>query len=578
MIRAFPATTTYIILIVALLTAACTSAATPTVTPAPTNTQPPSPTDTPVPSPTPTPTVQVDLPPPDLKVAFIGDQGTNNDAQAVLMLIKEEGAELVIHQGDLAYGRNFALWQPMVDDALGSSFPYFFSIGNHDIREWDQYQQWFSDRLNQIPEAECTGELGINSVCVYKGLSIVLSGAGTSGENHAEYIWEAFATDNHIWRICSWHKNMRKMQSGSMLDETGWDVYEACRENGAIIATAHEHAYSRTFLMANFENQTVASESSTLVLEPGKSFAFVSGLGGRSIRNQDQNWPWMASVFTSDQNADYGALFCTFHIDGSPDHADCYFKDIQGRVPDRFTLVSDLSGSGVSRSDRSRSMPAATLPSCSSPLVDAVSSGLTNGSILRIAHTTSGPQRLMLVGVSINNDNFETVSSIIYGGAPLRLVNTITRADDARVEIWKLEDPPLGNHEVEITFSEDLERQAVAGVVTFNEVEPSDPLGAFAGNSSTSSTVNLTVSSAIGEVVFSVFSCETCGSVTFLSPAAARWEISAGNGIEIGVGATHQGTAPNVSVRAALENRDHWAMGGISVRPREDSLSPCGPE
>jgi hypothetical protein len=577
-IRALSATVAAsIVPIVALLAAACTPATTPTITPAPTNTQLPAPTGTPVPSPTPTPTVQVDLPPPDLKVAFIGDQGTNNNAQAVLKLIKEEGAELVVHQGDLAYGRNFALWQPMIDDVLGSSIPYLFSIGNHDIREWDQYQQWFTERLSLIPEAECIGELGINAVCVYKGLSIVLSGVGTSGENHEEYIWEAFATDNHIWRICSWHKNMHKMQSGSMLDETGWGVYEACRENGAMIATAHEHSYSRTYLMASFENQTIASESSTLVIEPGKSFAFVSGLGGRSIRTQDQDWPWMASIFTSDQNADYGALFCTFHVNGMPDHAECYFKDILGRVPDRFTLVSDLSGSRVSRGDRSSSTSVATLPPCSSPLVDAVSSGSTNGSILRIAHTTSGPHRLMLVGVSINNDNFEMVSSIIYGGAPLTLINSVTQADDARAEIWKLVNPPLGNHEVVITFSEDLERQAVAGVVTFNGVEPSDPLGTFAGNSSTGSTANLTVSSAIGELVLSVFSCETCGSIAFLSPAATWWEISAGTGIEIGVGATHQGMSPNVSVRAALENRDHWAMGGISVKPRPNPTTPCGP-
>ena len=43
------------------------------------------------------------------------------------------------------------------------------------------------------------------------------------------------------------------------------------------------------------------------------------------------------------------------------------------------------------------------------PLVDAVSSGTTSGTSLTISHTTSGSDRLMLVGISINNDDLETV-------------------------------------------------------------------------------------------------------------------------------------------------------------------------
>ena len=99
--------------------------------------------------------------------------------------------------------------------------------------------------------------------------------------------------------------------------------------------------------MSSFENQTVVNQSSTLELEAGKSFAFVSGLAGKSIRDQDQTWSWMAAVYTSDQNANYGALFCTFNVDGFSNHAECYFKDIDGAVPDQFDLVSNLPGVAV---------------------------------------------------------------------------------------------------------------------------------------------------------------------------------------------------------------------------------------
>ena len=36
-------------------------------------------------------------------VAFIGDQGINNDSRAVLQLIRSEAVDLVLHQGDLDY-------------------------------------------------------------------------------------------------------------------------------------------------------------------------------------------------------------------------------------------------------------------------------------------------------------------------------------------------------------------------------------------------------------------------------------------------------------------------------------------
>jgi hypothetical protein len=264
------------------------------------------------------------------------------------MLIKDEGTDLVIHSGDFDYGDNPEAWDQQISEILGPTFPYFISIGNHDRNMWEGsngYQAKMQQRINQIPGVQCYGDLGVRSYCDYMGFRVILSGVGMVGESdesHATYIKEQFANDNHIWRICSWHKNMNKMQMGTKGDDTGWGVYDNCREAGAIIATGHEHSYSRTYLMSSFENQTIANQSSTLELEEGKSFAFVSGIAGKNIRNQDQNWPWMAAVFTSDQDANFGALFCTFNINGQANRATCFFKDIDGVVPDRFELVSKL--------------------------------------------------------------------------------------------------------------------------------------------------------------------------------------------------------------------------------------------
>ncbi len=96
-------------------------------------------------------------------------------------------------------------------------------------------------------------------------------------------------------------------------------------------------------MLDNFETQRVASTSGTLGIEEGKTFAFVSGLGGASISNMDQDGPWWATVYSSDQGANFGALFCAFFVNNDPNRASCYFKDIDGNVADRFELINNIT-------------------------------------------------------------------------------------------------------------------------------------------------------------------------------------------------------------------------------------------
>jgi hypothetical protein len=144
---------------------------------------------------------------------------------------------------------------------------------------------------------------------------------------------------------------MKLMQAGGKSDETGWGVYEESRAGGAIIATGHEHSYERTHLLSSMMNQTVASTSNTLTLTKGNSFVFVSGLGGESVRVQKLGGPWWASIYTLTcllgdpvcrPNANYGALFGVFNVDGQANKASFYFKDINGVIADSFTVISDV--------------------------------------------------------------------------------------------------------------------------------------------------------------------------------------------------------------------------------------------
>lgn len=285
-------------------------------------------------------------------VAFIGDQGLTKNSRAVLRMIKQQGADMVLHQGDFEYKKNPGAWDTMINDILGEDFPYFGSIGNHDRKAWHGprgYQAKLRARLARIEGARCSGDLGVRSVCSYRGLFFILSGIGTLPKDsiddprHVAYIKDQLERTDAAWRICTWHKNQRTMQLGGKSSDVGWQAYEACREGGAIVATAHEHSYSRTHLMDNFKSHSVVSRSNTLVLEKGKSFAFVSGLGGKGIRNQERDGDWWAARYTEDQGADYGALFCTFNAGGDPDRAHCYFRDISGKVPDRFDIINAVN-------------------------------------------------------------------------------------------------------------------------------------------------------------------------------------------------------------------------------------------
>lgn len=284
--------------------------------------------------------------PQNFKVAFIADQGLGENSRKVLELIKKEGTNMVLHQGDFDYEDNPDAWDRQINEFLGEDFPYFASIGNHDVTAWERYKKKLEERLKRIEGAQCVGDLGVKSACKYKGIFFILSGVDIEEKRHDEYINEQLANDNSIWRICSWHKNQRLMQVGHKGDETGWKVYEECRKGGAIIATGHEHSYSRTYLMGDFSRQIIASKSNILRIEKGKSFAFVSALGGESIRYPNEDLAkkeWWAAIYTAAQNANYGALFCTFNEDNVENVAHCYFKDIDGKIADEFYIVNNLN-------------------------------------------------------------------------------------------------------------------------------------------------------------------------------------------------------------------------------------------
>ena len=298
--------------------------------------------------------------PMNYKIAFIGDSGINTDAKAVLNLIKNEGAHAIVHSGDLNYAEVPIDFETHINGILGEDFPYLYCVGNHDDTVWlgaNGYQKFLENRFNRIG-IPWEGNAGVNSMFYYQGIFFVSSAPdefGITPDDAGSYIKNALESTKAKWRISYWHKNQRLMQIGGKSDEAGWNVYEESRKGGAIIATAHEHSYCRTYEMSNFQTQIISSTENTVNLikddlstasvDEGCSFGFVSGLGGKSIRDAESGLdsnPWWADTFSSTNGGQHGALFGEFNYNGDATLARFYFKDIDGVVRDIFFVRSKI--------------------------------------------------------------------------------------------------------------------------------------------------------------------------------------------------------------------------------------------
>ncbi|KAJ3355789.1 hypothetical protein GGF32_001805 [Allomyces javanicus] len=302
------------------------------------------------------------LPRPKTRIAFLGDQGLRPDSLALLKQIKDWHPHAVVHLGDFDYRDNPAAFDAQIDSVFGPHFPYLAAIGNHDLVRWTSspalgagYRDLLAARLRRIPrlaDVHCdapTRDMGEHLVCTIRGVQVHLSGVGTYGAKHATHLANSLGASNYAWRVCGWHKNQRAYQSGDKPNETGYRVYDACRAHGAVVATAHEHAYSRTALMGSFEkfemmNATAAHDQ--LDVRPGSTFAFVTGLGGESVRSLSRKMPdrpWLVRAAGADQSARAAAVLCEFYPGDDPFSARCEVRDAvrdEENVYDQWTMTT----------------------------------------------------------------------------------------------------------------------------------------------------------------------------------------------------------------------------------------------
>ena len=200
--------------------------------------------------------------------------------------------------------------------------------------------------------------------------------------------------------------------------------------------------------------------------------------------------------------------------------------------------------------------------------VGSSSTDETTGTQLTISHTTSGINRLMLVGVSFGLVSSESVDTITYNGVDL------TREDfrnspgnQARVEIWSLVAPDTGTHDVVVDFTAAAGDGAMVGVMTFEGVNQADALRTMATSAGSGGNSSVSIGSGPGELVFAVVAVDDSTDYD-LQPGGSQneeWDmkLSEGNG----GGSTQSGASPTVDATWTWTGSDNWASGGISVKP-----------
>ena len=148
------------------------------------------------------------------RVAFIADQDINTNSIAVLDLIKDEGAQLVLHQGDFDYEDDPDKWDRMISNVLGDDFPYLASLGDHDVKAWSGYQEKLYDRLKKNPDAVCNillkpSNLGVKSSCTYKGLFFILAAPGMIGSDYDSFIEKQLNDNDSTWIVSYTHLTLQ---------------------------------------------------------------------------------------------------------------------------------------------------------------------------------------------------------------------------------------------------------------------------------------------------------------------------------------------------------------------------------
>ncbi|HZR20378.1 MAG TPA: immunoglobulin domain-containing protein [Verrucomicrobiae bacterium] len=302
-----------------------------------------------------------------------------------------------------------------------------------------------------------------------------------------------------------------------------------------------------------------AASNVSAVTSLDSKFTFVSASGGGSYLGGVVSWPAIANL--------PGGSSTNFTVTVSSPS-----KGQLTNIASSFAATSDPDSSN----NNGTASAARVVTAVTSLKLDKTSSG-ANVATLNWSHTVSpGSARILIVGVSIDVTNASVLAANFAGLLPLTPIGQ-TNGTDTRVAMYYLLNPPVGTFPVSVTL--DTAAGIVGGAASFQGVDQSSPITAFAGNIGPNDTPTVTVASSLGGFVVDTVAPKSPRRVNSAGPGqVVAWNMSSTN--YSGAGSITPGDR-SVSPYWILNGNKPWTMAAAALNPSmvlaDVALTATGP-
>lgn len=199
---------------------------------------------------------------------------------------------------------------------------------------------------------------------------------------------------------------------------------------------------------------------------------------------------------------------------------------------------------------------------------DAASSGqTTNATSITVAHTCSGSDRVLFVGVgwSTGPEAMASVTGVTYNGVALTQIwEIIDSPTDHANAGWYLIAPATGTNNIVVTFASAMD-EICAGGISFTGAHQTSPLGTFQTANGTTGNATVNVSSAADEIV--VDNCYVGqNGITVGAGQTQRWQQANIGSYSTGGGSTETGAA-TTTMSWTITSGNPWNIGAVPIKP-----------
>ncbi len=175
-----------------------------------------------------------------------------------------------------------------------------------------------------------------------------------------------------------------------------------------------------------------------------------------------------------------------------------------------------------------------------------------------------GPDRMLLVGISVRNINSVFVTNVAYNAVNMTQVATIASGTESLVYIYRLLNPPVGTYYLDVDFNTTVSAGCIIGIETLHGVHQTTPTGTAATANATTNNMSLNIASAVGDLVVSVVSKRNATS-SFTTSQTQRYNAYLDQ--TRGAGNSTIATSTTTTLNWTATNGTGNAMAGVAIKP-----------